>query len=128
MDKIEFIKKLTELLGVEINQPFQIGYNLFVFTEDGLMAENKGDWNRSYLQLNTFIDDIGNIIKDINDTKFPKKGTKMYCPGIYPEISEFIWDGNKEQVNLFINRLCFTDKESALQKRTFIINDNSGRF
>ena len=128
MDKIEFIKKLTELLGVEINQPFQIDYNLFVFTEDGLMFENKDQWNKSFLQLNDLIDHISDITKDINDTKFPKKGTKMYCPGIYPEVSEFIWDGNKEQVSLFINKLCFTDKESALQKRTLIINDNSGRF
>ena len=128
MDKIEFIEKLANLLGIEMNQPFQIGMNLFVFTEKGLLMQNKDEWTLSFMKINDLISNINNIKREIESSKFPHKGDTMYCPGIYPEVSSFTWDGNKEQIKLFLNRLCFNNEEEALKRRTWIINDNSARF
>lgn len=128
MDKIEFIEKLANLLGLEMNQPFQIGINIFVFTGKGLLMHNKDEWSLSFMKINDLIANIDNIKREIESSKFPHNGDTMYCPGIYPEVSSFTWDGNKEQIMLFLNKLCFNNKEEALKRRTWIINDNSARF
>ena len=70
MDKIEFIKKLANLLGIEMNQPFQIGMNLFVFTERGLLIENKNEWMLSFFKINDLIANIDNIKKEIYKFNF----------------------------------------------------------
>lgn len=128
MDKIEFTEKLANLLGIEMNQPFQIGMSLFIFTEKGLLMQNKDEWTLSFMKINDLISNIDNIKREIESSKFPHKGDTMYCPGIYPEVSSFTWDGNKEQVTLFLNKLCFDNEEEALKRRTWIISDNSARF